>query len=349
MRRKEPEGMKQAPGGLPAAYEGRRCLGLAVLLFVVFFSFPASALARGVRRVVVVKVDGLPFDTLDRFVRGRDPRTGKSLLPWFEHVFYEGGTRVSNFYVRGTSLSAPSWSLLDTGQHLRIKGNVEFDRYTLHSYDYLNVIPFWLNNARGARVDMPAVELLDDLAVPLVSDSYSYEERYTSFQLLQRGARWTTLERGLGNRFTSRSPGELFDEWQTGIGGRDIIDEQQERELMEKLGDPSVRYLDLYLTDFDHAAHHNRDDATRLAVLKELDALVGRVWTAVRRTPQAADTALVVVSDHGINSDPRFYSQGFNLVKLLGSREGGGHHVVTKRRLLADYAVKGIYPLVPVV
>jgi hypothetical protein len=319
------------------------------LLFALFFSFHASALARGARRVVVIKVDGLPFDMLDRFVRERDPRTGKSLLPWFEHVFYEGGTRLSNFYVRGMSLSAPSWSLLDTGQHLQIKGNVEFDRYTLHSYDYLNVIPFWLNNAVGARVDMPEVEVLDDLGVPLVSDSYSYEERYQSFQLLQRGARWTTLERGLGNRFASRGPEELFDEWQTGIGGRGIIDEQQERELIEKLAVPSMRYFDLYLTAFDHASHHNRDDATHLAVLKELDALVGLVWTAVQKTPQAADTALVVVSDHGTNSDPRFYSQGFNLVKLLGSRDGGGHHVVTKRRLLADYAIKGIYPLVPLI
>jgi Type I phosphodiesterase / nucleotide pyrophosphatase len=322
---------------------------LLCLLLVLLFSFSASALARTARRVVVIKVDGLPFDTLERFVRERDPRTGKSLLPWFEHVFYDGGTRVSNFYVRGMSLSAPSWSLLDTGQHLQVKGNVEFDRYTLHSYDYLNVIPFWLNNAVGARVDMPAVEVLDELGVPLLADSYPYDERYTSIQLFQRGARWTTLERGLKNLFTSRTPAELFGEWQLGIGGRSIIDEQQERELIEKLGDPSVRYLDFYTTAFDHAAHNNRDDATHLAVLREIDALVGRVWTAIRRTPQAADTALVLVSDHGMNSDPRLYSQGFNLVKLLGSREGGGHHVVTKRRLMADYAVKGIFPLVPLI
>ena len=184
--------------------------------------------------------------------------------------------------------SAPSWSLLDTGQRLQVKGNVEFDRYTLHSYDYLNVIPFWLNNAIGARVDMPAVEVLDELGVPLLMDSYAYEERYTGLQLYQRGARWTTLQRGLQNRFTSRSPSELFDEWQLGIGGRSIIDEQQERELIEKLSDPSVRYLDFYTTAFDHASHNNRDEATHLAVLKELDALVGRVWAAIQKTPQAA-------------------------------------------------------------
>ncbi len=309
-------------------------------------STPARAAAA--KRIVVIKVDGLPYDTVERFVRRRDPRTGKSLLPWFEHVFYERGTRLDNFYVRGMSLSGPSWSLLDTGQHLQIKGNVEFDRYTLHSYDYLNFIPFWIANVGGVRVDMPGPELLDEVGVPLLADAYPYEERYISFQLYQRGTRWTTLQRGLQNKF-ARSPGELFDEWQLGIGGRDIIMSQQERELFEKLQDPKVRYLDFYSTEFDHAAHHNRDGATQLAALRELDALVGRIWTAIQKTPEAADTALVLVSDHGTNTDERVYSQGYNLVKFLASAAGGGHHVVTKRRLLSDYSLKGIYPLIPLI
>src|SRR5207253_10767861 len=57
----------------------------------------------------------------------------------------------------------------------------------------------------------------------------------------------------------------------------------------------------------------------------------------------------ILVSDHGFNTDVRVYSQGYNLVKLLGSREGGGHHVVTKRRLLMDYALKSADPLVPLI
>jgi hypothetical protein len=318
-----------------------------LLLALLFFSSPSLAAAK---RVVVVKVDGLPHAAVERFVRERDRRTGKSVLPWFEHVFYERGTRLSNFYVRGMSLSGPSWSLLDTGQHLQIKGNVEFDRYTLHSYDYLNFIPFWIANVGGVRVDMPGPELLDELGIPLLADAYPYDERYMSFQLYQRGNRWTTLQRGLVNAVTSRGVRDFVDEWNTiGVGGRDILNAQQERELIEKLQDPRVRYLDFYSTDFDHAAHHNRDRATQLAALKELDALVGRLWVAIQKTPQAAETALVLVSDHGTNSDERVYSQGYNLVKLLGSAEGGGHHVVTKRRLLSDYALKSIYPLIPLI
>ena len=69
------------------------------------------------KRLVIVKVDGLSQAMVDRYVGERDRRTGKSLLPWFEHIFYERGTRVANFYVRGVSMSGPSWSLLDTGQH----------------------------------------------------------------------------------------------------------------------------------------------------------------------------------------------------------------------------------------
>ncbi|MBV9925150.1 MAG: alkaline phosphatase family protein [Acidobacteria bacterium] len=314
----------------------------------LLFCLSATAQAATAKRIVVVKVDGLPHDTVERFVSRRDPRTGKSLLPWIDYVFYERGTRLENFYVRGMSLSGPSWSLLDTGQHLQIKGNVEFDRYTLHSYDYLNFIPFWVANVGGVRVDMPGVELLDEVGVPLLIDAYPNQERYISFQLYQRGTRWTTLQHGLQNKF-AKSPGELFDEWQLGLGGRDIVMSQQERELMERLQDPKVRYLDFYNTDFDHAAHHNRDEATQLAALRELDAFVGRVWTAIQKTPEAADTALVLVSDHGTNTDERVYSQGYNLVKLLGSAAGGGHHVVTKRRLLSDYALKGIYPLIPLI
>jgi len=55
----------------------------------------------------------------------------------------------------------------------------------------------------------------------------------------------------------------------------------------------------------------------------------------------------VIVSDHGFNTDEQVISQGFNLVKLLGSANGGGHHVITNTRLLMDYSVKAVNPFVP--
>ena len=133
------------------------------------------------KRLVVIKRDGLPYDFVEKFVKERDPQTGKSTLPWIDYIFHQRGTGLSNFYVRGMSLSAPSWSLLDTGQHLQLKGNVEFDRYTLHSYDYLNFIPLYIARINGSRIDMPGVEELDALGIPLLADAYRNDERYLGF------------------------------------------------------------------------------------------------------------------------------------------------------------------------
>src|SRR4249919_1999272 len=137
--------------------------------------FAAAATPRA-QRLVLIKIDGLPHRLVDEFANEIDPETGKSRLPWVRHVFYENGARVDNFYTRGMSLSAPSWSMLDTGQHLQVKGNVEFDRLTLHAYDYLNFIPFYFENLAQQHVDMPGVEVLDELGTPLLIDAYPHRE-----------------------------------------------------------------------------------------------------------------------------------------------------------------------------
>jgi len=336
-RLKLPEGLRFGNGFF------RDLFLLSVLLVLL-----VPALAAGqTKRLVTVQCDGLPYDVVDRFVKERDPRTGKSQLPWFDYIFYEHGTRLANFYVRGMSLSGPSWSLIDTGQHLQIKGNVEFDRYTLQTYDYLNFVPFYVNATVGRRVDMPGVEVLDSLGIPLLTDAFPHSERHATFSLFQRGPRYVTFQKALENRF-KKAPKDLFDEWTMGgLALKNSVPDQLTRELIDGLADPRLRYLEVVTTDFDHAAHHNNDRESHLLALKELDAMLGQIWTAIQKSPLAAETTLVVVSDHGFNTDERVYSQGFNLVKLLGTPEGGGHHVVTKRRLLLDYAIKGINPFVP--
>ncbi len=317
----------------------------ALVLMTAVFSVAAIAQAR-TKRVVMIKVDGLPYEMVERFARETDPVTGKSLLPWFDNVFFHNGTRIINFYVRGMSLSAPSWSTLDTGQHLQIKGNVEFDRDILHAYDYLNFIPFYFKQATGADVDMPGTEVLDSLGVPMLIDAFDNYQRFPGQQLYGRGARIATLQHA-GQATFLKNPIQLAGEFLTGLDLRDAVVDQFERELIDRLKDPRVQYLDFYTTSFDHAAHHNNDRDSHLIALREIDGLIGRVWTAIQKGPFAADTALIVVSDHGFNTDERVISQGFNLVKLLGSYAGGGHHVVTKRRLLMEYSLKSINPFVP--
>ena len=329
-----------------AIFSHREALRLcAFLLFIILTAGPAFAQTK---RLVVIKCDGLPYDVVDRLVKQHDAQSGKSVLPWIDYIFYQRGARLSNFYVRGMSLSAPSWSLLETGQHLQIKGNVEFDRFTLHSYDYLNFFPLYLAGINGSRIDMRAVEVLDSLGVPLLSDAYPHNERYITYSIFLRNPRYSTLQNSLQNRFM-KSPKELFDEWTMGFELRSAISDQLIRELITNLNNPKMRYLDLMIEDFDHVAHHNNDPQSHLVVLQRMDAIIGQVWTAIQRSPLADQTALVLVSDHGVNTDPKIYSQGYNLVKLLGSRLGGGHHVVTKRRLLLDYSIKGVNPFVPLI
>ncbi|MBK6723164.1 MAG: alkaline phosphatase family protein [Acidobacteria bacterium] len=279
-----------------------------------------------------------------------DPKTGKSILPWFEEVFYRNGTRVPNFYTRGMSLSGPSWGQLDTGQRLQIKGNVEYDRYTGLPYDYLNFIPFYLEyGLSNRRADMPAAEVMDQLKIPLLSDAFEYRNRYTSQQLYQRGNNWEVLGSGFVNMFP-RNAREFIDEWTMGFEFRKVTIGQAERDILGKLVKrPDIDYFDYYDVSFDHMSHHNNDTASRVSTLKELDGLIGRIWMAIQNSSRAQETALILVSDHGFNSDPKAYSQGFNLVKVLGSAAGGGHHTVTKRRLMLDYSVKGLYPLVPLI
>lgn len=320
------------------------CVSLFLMaLFAIF------ACGQGVKRVVVVKIDGLPAHYVDRFAKQRDPETGKSILPWFEEIFYKNGTRVPNFYTRGMSLSGPSWGQIDSGQHLQIKGNVEYDRYTLHAYDYLNFLPYYLNYGLNKKADMPAMEVMDQLGIPVMADAFDYEDRYTSQQLYQRGNNWEVLASGFVKMYPG-NPSDMIDEWTIGLNFRKITVDQAERDIIGKLGKrENIDYYDYYDVSFDHVSHHNNDPQSRLGALKDLDRLLGRIWVAIQNSSRGGETALVLISDHGFNSDEKVYSQGFNLVKMLGSVAGGGHHVVTKRRLMLDYSIKGMYPLVPLI
>jgi hypothetical protein len=316
-----------------------------VARFILVLCLAISARAED-KRIVIIKLDGVPQDFLEQELRRVDPVTNKSVLPWIDRVFREQGARLANFYVRAISLSTPSWSLLDTGQHLQIHGNAEFDRYTYHVYDYLNFFPFYLGYALSHRVDMPGVEVLDDLGIPLLIDRFLYQASYQSFQTFQRGVRWKTVQHSFQRHFTSRSLHDLLDEWTIGSELGNSIAEQTERELIEKLADPKIRYLDYFTGDFDHVAHATSDPAVQRQALQRIDALIGRIWSAIEASPQAAQTILAVVSDHGMNSQPGVYSQGYDLVQFFNSREGGAHHVVTNRHPMTEYKLKGLDPFV---
>lgn len=301
-----------------------------------------------VDRIVILKVDGLPDELVEKYVHepGGAGKEGRSRLPWFDQVFRKNGVWMANYYSRGLSLSAPSWSILDTGRHLVIRGNSEVDRYTLRPYDYLNFFPFYLGYARNKRMDMPGVEILDEQGVPLLIDRFSPDQRFQGFQLYQRGVSWTTLRDSLGRTFTGKPAKELFDEWQTGLALGGSIYVQTERELIANLSNPNIRYLDYFTGEYDHTAHLSNDGPAQLHTVEQIDALIGRIWTAIEKSPLAETTVLVLVSDHGMNTAEDVYSQGYNLVDWFNSSAGGGQHVLTNRHPSTEFKLKGLDPFV---
>lgn len=295
-------------------------------------------------RLVLLKIDGLNADLLYEQMRQTDPATGRSRLPWLSRVFGEGGTVFDNFYVRGISLSAPSWSILDTGHHAVIRGNVEYDRYTGQVYDYLNFFPFYIGYARKQDVDMPGVQVLDRAGIPLLIDQFQPQAVLQSFQLFQRGVRWTTLKDALIRGFSSTTLGSILENSGPSLGP--ALGKETEGLLESGVQGSSYFYLDLFTGDIDHEGHATNNPEAMLHLLKQVDALVGRIWSAIEAGPLARQTLFVVVSDHGMNNVPGVVSQTFSLPDLLNSPAGGAHHVVTDREQLSNFKLKGINPLV---
>jgi Type I phosphodiesterase / nucleotide pyrophosphatase len=314
----------------------------ALLLLACAFAYGAEQPAR---RIVILKIDGLNADLLYRNMREKDPTTGKPRLPWFAHIFGDNGTVFENFYTRGISLSAPSWSMLDTGRHAVIRGNAEYDRYTGEVYDYLNFFPFYLGYARGREVDMPGVEVLDASGIPLSIDAFGYMHTHESFQLFQRGVRWRTLEHALGRHF-SKSDLLARLEHAGSASFEEDLDDETTSELTAALQQPEVLYLDFFTGSLDHEAHATNDPAAVYQVLRRLDTLAGRIWTAIQNSPMADQTIFAVVSDHGMNNVPGILSQTFSLPDLFNNPSGGAHHVLTDRYQLSDYKLRGLNPLV---
>jgi predicted AlkP superfamily pyrophosphatase or phosphodiesterase len=315
---------------------------LALILLACALAYGAESPAR---RVVILKIDGLNADLLYRNMQEKDPTTGKSRLPWFDHIFSRNGTVFDNFYTRGITLSAPSWSMLDTGQHTVIRGNAEYDRYTGEVYDYLNFFPFYLGYARGREVDMPGVEVLDASGVPLSIDAFGYAHTHESLQLFQRGVRWPTLEHSLGRHF-SKSHLLARLEHAGPPSFEEELDDETTSELTAALQQPEVLYLDFFTGSLDHMAHATNDPAALYEVLRRLDTLAGHIWTAIQNSPLADQTIFAVVSDHGMNNVPGIASQTFPLPDLFNNADGGAHHVMTDRYELSDYKLKGLDPLV---
>lgn len=298
--------------------------------------------AKSVRRLVVLRFDGLSSQLLQKYVHERNPQTGKSYLPWIRRVFYEEGIVFENFYTRGQSLSGPSWAMLATGRPQPLISNVELDRATGRMEDYINNVLIQYELLRGRRLHARAVEVLDERGAPLLEDLYEPDEKRIGLELIRRGTSWTALARTLQARFPHYSAEELLARWLGKPDSHEAFDEANEEHLLANLKDPRFRYLSAFYTLFDHFVHTNNDETLIRHLLQRVDRTVGRLYTAIREGPYPEETVLVLVSDHGITTRPDVYSQGFNLVNYFTRAEWGGHHVWTKRANWHDFQFRSV-------
>lgn len=321
----------------------RRVVGVILLLGIVgALGWPMKADARPPRRLILLRCDGLSPDLIRRYVRKTDPRTGKSFLPWIRRVFYEEGIVFENFYVRGQSLSGPSWAMLTTGRPHPLISNVEWDRATGRLEDYLNNVLIQYELLRGRRLHARAVEVLDERGAPLMEDLYGPDEKRIGLELIRRGTSWTTLARVLQARFPLRSAEEWLARLLGGPDSHEAFDMANEEHLLANMKDPRFLYLSAFYSLFDHFVHTNNDEEMIRQLLQRVDRTVGRIYMAIREGPHSEETVLVLVSDHGITTRPDVYSQGFNLVNYFTRAPWGGHHVLTKRANLHDFQFRSV-------
>jgi Type I phosphodiesterase / nucleotide pyrophosphatase len=314
-----------------------RCPSAYLFLLAAFL--PTHAAAQ-VERVVVVKADGLSPALIEQYLnRPEDPRTP---VPWMAYIFAQHGVWFENFYSRGLSLSAPSWSILDTGRHLEIRGNVEYDRYTLNAFDYLNVFPAYFARGTAHQMDMAGVELLDEHHIPLLIDRFPYGAWYQNAQLLQRSVNWDSMQGALKRTFSAKSVRDVVDEWQVGWQFAASWSRENEERLVADLNNPKIQYLEFFSGGFDHVAHLTNDRVSQMHEVQLVDELVGRLWTAIRKSSLADSTGLVLVSDHGMTTGPDIISQGYNLVDWFTRRAGGAQNVLTNRHPLEEFKIKGM-------
>lgn len=119
----------------------------------------------------------------------------------------------------------------------------------------------------------------------MLSDHYPYSQQFQGIQLFQRGLRWTTLGYGLEHRLSKDWVLSVLEEPQAGFGLAEGLNEETITEMLAKIQGNQALYLDYFSGDFDHISHATSSPEILYKELQKLDALVGRIWTAVEATP----------------------------------------------------------------
>ena len=182
--------------------------------------YSASILAQ-TKRLVIIKCDGLPLMTSSTGSSSNAIRNpARAYCPGSITSSINAARALELLRTRHEPVSAFVVAARNR-QHLQIKGNVEFDRYTLHSYDYLNFLsalyqhrrrPRRYARRRSARLAWPAYAVR----------RLPHNERYITIRSFC-GIRVTRHFRAVCKIALLKSPKELFDEWTMGFETRNVL------------------------------------------------------------------------------------------------------------------------------
>ena len=350
-----------------------------VLCVVGTASQPASqAVLNQSKRVVLIKVDGLPPDLmaavafpenaefLSRLPYAEDLRsqirfyreqTGRKLiLPNIRHYFFEDGVYIENMFSETLTLSAAAWAVADTGQPSVIKGHATFSRDTSYLRSHLDGFRDIIDAMKRGESKTAALWNLDQIGNSLMLDAFDWDRTWTGPQvyrrqanrelLLEGGIRWLNNDRkGVGDIVESH-----LSRLVTGIDYTEFAQEMSSRIAAKKVletglpGEEQFDFISPLFTLMDHQQHVDPHPENLIHWLVKLDRLVGEIFVAVEKSQRRDGTVVAMISDHGSEIDPGKVAYSFPITRVFRTPEFGAHNVKT---LLVESAWNALSTPVP--
>jgi hypothetical protein len=327
---------------------------------------PAGALSRKdppPKRLVLIKVDGLPpallaaaalperDDLVNRLAYAGEFRhavalfrqqTGRPIiLPNIRKYFFQEGVVCENMFSATLTLSASSWSVIDTGQPSVIKKQAAFSRETGYLRSYLDGFRDTLDAVKRHGEKTSAVWNLDQVGVSLMLDAYDFQRTWTSPQMYSRiangeqlflmGRKWLTNQQHGAMDIARSHLSRLVTGIDYAAFNQETAAEMAARKILERdlTGQEPYDYVSPYFTLLDHQQHVDPHPTNLIRWLVKLDGLVGEIFQAVERSQRRDDTVVAMVSDHGSDIQPGQTAFSFPITRLFRTPLFGGHTVTT--------------------
>ena len=323
----------------------------------------AVAATSSAKRIILIKVDGLPPDLMaavafpeeEEFLRRLPYRadllkqirfyqeqTGRKLvLPNIRHYFFEDGVYVENMFSETLTLSAAAWAVIDTGQPSVIKGHATFSRDTSYLRSHLDGFRDIIDAMKRGESKTAALWNLDQIGNSLMLDAFDWDRTWTAPQVYRRqanrellldgGIRWLTNDQeGVGDIVESH-----LSRLVTGIDYTEFGQEMAGRVAAKKVletgltGEEQFDFISPLFTLMDHQQHVDPHPENLIHWLVKLDELVGQILFAVEKSQRRNSTVVAMVSDHGSEIDPGKVAYSFPITRVFRTPEFGAHTVKT--------------------